>query len=99
MIVYDRLWATMKERGVSQYRLIREYRFSNGQLSRLRKNENISTAGWRTSWNMSKRSRNMNDVIILYNTWTGFTQRYAQLIGKELDCPAQALVSCLKQGN
>ena len=41
----------------------------------------------------------MNDVIILYNTWTGFTQRYAQLIGKELDCPAQALVSCLKQGN
>ena len=43
MIVYDRLWATMKERGVSQYRLIREYRFSNGQLSRLRKNENIST--------------------------------------------------------
>lgn len=43
MIVYDRLWATMKERGVSQYRLIREYQFSNGQLSRLRKNQNIST--------------------------------------------------------
>lgn len=43
MIVYDRLWATMKERGVSQYRLIREYQFSTGQLSRLRKNENIST--------------------------------------------------------
>lgn len=43
MIVYDRLWATMKERGVSQYRLIREYQFSNGQLDRLRKNQNIST--------------------------------------------------------
>lgn len=43
MIVYDRLWATMKERGISQYRLIREYQFSNGQLDRLRKNENIST--------------------------------------------------------
>lgn len=43
MIVYDRLWATMKERGVSQYRLIREYQFSPGQLDRLRKNQNIST--------------------------------------------------------
>lgn len=41
----------------------------------------------------------MNNVIVLYNTWTGFTQRYAQLIGKELDCPVQALVSRLKQGN
>ena len=43
MIVYDRLWVTMKERGVSQYRLIKEYQFSAGQLSRLRKNQNIST--------------------------------------------------------
>ena len=43
MIVYDKLWATMKERGVSQYRLIREHQFSNGQLDRLRKNQNIST--------------------------------------------------------
>lgn len=43
MIVYSRLWATMKERGVSQYRLIREYQFSPGQLDRLRKNQNIST--------------------------------------------------------
>ena len=43
MIVYDRLWAKMKERGVSQYRLIKEYGFSSGQLDRLRKNENIST--------------------------------------------------------
>lgn len=43
MIVYDRLWATMKKRGVSQYRLIREHQFSAGQLSRLRKNANIST--------------------------------------------------------
>lgn len=32
-----------------------------------------------------------NNTVVLYNTWTGFTQRYAQLIGKELDCPVQAL--------
>lgn len=43
MIVYDRLWITMKQKGVSQYRLIQEYRFSAGQLDRLRKNQNVST--------------------------------------------------------
>lgn len=43
MIVFDRLWATMKERGVSQYKLIKDYRISSGQLDRLRKNDNVST--------------------------------------------------------
>ncbi len=43
MIVYDRLWELMKKKGVSQYKLIKEYGFSNGQLDRLRKNENVST--------------------------------------------------------
>lgn len=43
MIVYNKLWATMKDRGISQYRLIHEYQFSTGQLDRLRKNANIST--------------------------------------------------------
>ncbi len=43
MIVYDRLWVTMKDRGISQYKLIKEYGFSSGQLDRLRKNENVST--------------------------------------------------------
>lgn len=42
MIVYDKLWETMKERGISQYRLIREYHFSTGQLDRLRKNGNVN---------------------------------------------------------
>ena len=43
MIVYDRLWATMRERGVSQYKLMKAYGVSSGQLDRLRKNENVST--------------------------------------------------------
>ena len=43
MILYERLWATMKERGISQYKLIKEYHFSTGQLDRLRKNENVNT--------------------------------------------------------
>lgn len=43
MIVFDRLWNTMREKGMSQYRLIKEYRISSGQLDRLRKNENVSS--------------------------------------------------------
>lgn len=43
MIVYDRLWVTMKKRNISQYKLITEYNFSRGQLSRIKKNENINT--------------------------------------------------------
>ncbi len=43
MIVYDRLWKTMKERGISQYKLIKEYQISSGQLDRLRKNGNVSS--------------------------------------------------------
>lgn len=42
-MVFDRLWKTMKERGISQYKLIKEYKISTGQLDRLRKNENVNT--------------------------------------------------------
>ena len=42
MIVYDRLWKTMKKKGISQYKLINEYGVSTGQLDRLRKNENVN---------------------------------------------------------
>ena len=43
MIVYDRLWKTMRERGISQYKLMREHNISSGQLDRLRKNSYVST--------------------------------------------------------
>ena len=42
MIVYDRLWATMQKKGISQYRLIKEFGISSGQLDRIRKGENIN---------------------------------------------------------
>ncbi len=42
MIVYDRLWQTMREKGVSQYKLMKEYGFSSGQLDRIRKGDNIN---------------------------------------------------------
>lgn len=43
MIVYNRLWETMKKKGISQYKLIKDYKVSSGQLDRLRKNDNVST--------------------------------------------------------
>ncbi|MGN0997961.1 MAG: helix-turn-helix domain-containing protein [Faecousia sp.] len=43
MIVFNRLWETMKRKGISQYTLIKDYKISTGQLDRLRKNENISS--------------------------------------------------------
>ena len=42
MISYNRLWETMKAKGVSQYKLIKTYKFSSGQLDRLRRNENVN---------------------------------------------------------
>lgn len=41
MISYERLWNTMKERGVSQYDLYERYHLSRSLLDRLRKNMNI----------------------------------------------------------
>ncbi len=43
MISYARLWQTMKERGISQYKLIEEYGISKGTLHKLRKNTHITT--------------------------------------------------------
>ena len=42
MIVFDPLWVTMKNKNVSQYKLIKEYGISTGQLDRLRKNQNVN---------------------------------------------------------
>lgn len=43
MICYDRLWATMENRGMTQYRLIKHHSFSAGQIGRLKKNMHVST--------------------------------------------------------
>lgn len=43
MIVFDKLWLTLKEKDISQYSLIKNYGISTGQLDRLRKNGNVST--------------------------------------------------------
>ena len=43
MIKYDRLWTTLKEKGISQYKLIKYYGIDKAQLHRLRKNMVVKT--------------------------------------------------------
>lgn len=43
MISYEKLWNVMKEKGVSQYALIHRYNVSPGQITRLKRNESVST--------------------------------------------------------
>lgn len=43
MIVYDRLWTTMKEKGITQYKLINYYGISPSQITRLKRNANVNT--------------------------------------------------------
>ena len=43
MISYDKLWQTMKEKGVTQYTLIKKYNISHAQITRLKRNESVST--------------------------------------------------------
>lgn len=43
MISYDRLWQTMKEKGVTQYTLIKKHHISPAQITRLKRNESVST--------------------------------------------------------
>lgn len=43
MISFEKLWDTMKEKGISQYALIKKYGVSPAQLTRLKRNESVST--------------------------------------------------------
>lgn len=43
MIKYDRLWATLKKKNISQNKLMRDYGVDNAQLHRRRKNMVIKT--------------------------------------------------------
>ncbi len=43
MIIYERLWETMKAKGITQYALIKQYHISPAQITRLKRNESVST--------------------------------------------------------
>ncbi|SDB56152.1 helix-turn-helix transcriptional regulator [Butyrivibrio sp. INlla16] len=42
-IVYDRLWKTMKARGITQYKLMKDNNLSPSLFARLRKNQPVTT--------------------------------------------------------
>lgn len=41
MILYDKLWETMKEKNITQYDLYTRYNVRRSQLDRLRHNKNV----------------------------------------------------------
>ena len=43
MISYDNLWKGMQEKGVAQYALIKKHKISPAQITRLKRNESVST--------------------------------------------------------
>lgn len=43
MIVFNKLWKVMKQKNISQYKLINEYDISPSILTRLKRNESVST--------------------------------------------------------
>lgn len=43
MISYDNLWKVMQEKGVTQYALIKKHKISPAQITRLKRNESVST--------------------------------------------------------
>ena len=43
MMSYARLWETMKDRGVTQYALIKHHHVSPSQITRMKRNESVST--------------------------------------------------------
>lgn len=43
MISYDNLWKIMQQREISQYALIKKYHVSPAQITRLKRNESVST--------------------------------------------------------
>lgn len=43
MLIYDRLWNMLKEKNISQYKLISEYGIDNAQIHRLKHNMIVKT--------------------------------------------------------
>ena len=43
MIKYDNLWETMRKKGLTQYALIQKHHVSPSQITRLKRNESVST--------------------------------------------------------
>lgn len=43
MISYEGLWKVMRDKGVTQYSLIKQHHISPAQITRMKRNESVST--------------------------------------------------------
>lgn len=64
MIKYDKLWETMKKKGITQYNLTKDYNISKSLLHRLRNNEGISMNSINTFCNIL--DCNIEDIATHY---------------------------------
>ena len=64
MIRYDKLWETMKAKGVTQYDLTQKHNISKSLLHRLRNNEGISMNSINTLCNIL--DCNIEDIATFY---------------------------------
>ena len=44
MVIYDKLWKTMKQRNITRYALYMQYNVNKAQIQRLKKNQNVQVA-------------------------------------------------------
>lgn len=63
MISYEPLWATMKAKNISTYKLIKDYGFSKGTLDSLKHNRNVSTVTLNDLCNIL--SCHVEDIILI----------------------------------
>lgn len=64
MVRYDKLWKTMKEKGITQYELVNTYNISKSLLHRLRNNEGISMNSINTLCNILDCQ--IEDIVTFY---------------------------------
>ena len=70
MIVFDKLWGVMREKNISQYKLINEYGISPAQITRLKRNENVKVSILNTLCNILDC-----DICDIIESYTYFLSR------------------------
>ena len=64
MISFEKLWDTMKEKGISQYALIKKYGVSPAQITRLKRNESVSTHTIEMFWNIKRMPKQTGNIAL-----------------------------------
>lgn len=62
MIKYDKLFKTLKENGISQYRLYKYYGISRSQIQRLKNNQSVTTHTLNMILNILGEGFTLNDI-------------------------------------